>query len=189
MPAFLAVTRSSRVTGANVNAMYASTSYKSLFSALIIFLISTSSCSAKGRTTESGAALARGRDRHGGGRRGFVAHVWLVATTSLSLPRTCASGCAAIGGRELGYDHAQNAGKPRARSACSRNRAWRHDKRGRQAGRGGFPGGEAQAWLSSDRYVVPSIWSSHSIGCSLPSSNRLTTFWFLVGSGWWAAQR
>jgi hypothetical protein len=54
---------------------------------------------------------------------------------------------------------------------------------------GGFPGGEAQAWLGRDRYVVPSIWSSHSIGCSLPSSNRLTTFWFLIGSAWWAAQR
>ena len=99
------------------------------------------------------------------------------------------SGCAAVGGRELGYDHAQNAGKPRARSACSRDSAWRHGKRGRQAGRGGFAGGETQAWLSSDRYVVPSIWSSHSIGCSLPSSNRLTTFWFLIGSGWSAAQR
>ena len=43
--------------------------------------------------------------------------------------------------------------------------------------------------LGRDRYVVPSIWSSHSIGCSLPSSNRLTTFWFLIGSAWWAAQR
>src|SRR5260370_34809245 len=158
MPAFLAVTRSSRVTGANVTAMYASTSYKSLFSALIIFLISTSSCSAKGRTTESGAALARGRDRHGGGRRGFVAHVWLVATTSLSLPRTGASGCATIGGRELGYHHAQNAGKPRPPSAGSRNSARRHDKRRRQASPGGLPGGEAQAWFTSDRYVGPSIW-------------------------------
>src|SRR5260370_8334493 len=126
MPAFLAVTRSSRVTGANVNAMYASTSYKSLFSALIIFLISTSSCSAKGRTTESGAALARGRDRHGGGRRGFVAHVWLVATTSLSLPRTGASGCATIGGPELGYDHAQNSGKPPAPAPRPRNHPWLH---------------------------------------------------------------
>ena len=47
--------------------------------------------SAKGRTTESGAALARGRDRHGGGGHGVVAHVWLVATASLSLPRTGAS--------------------------------------------------------------------------------------------------
>ena len=32
--------------------------------------------------------------------------------------------------------------------------------------------------MSGDRYVAPSIWSLHSIGCSRPSSNRLTTFWF-----------
>ena len=39
-----------------------------------------SDASAKGRTTESGAALARGRDRHGGGGHGVVEDIWLVAT-------------------------------------------------------------------------------------------------------------
>ena len=79
--------------------------------------------SAKGRTTESGAALARGRGRYGGGGHGVVAHVWLVATASISLPRTGARRRAcAVGRRELGHDHGQNAGEPRARSARSCDR-------------------------------------------------------------------
>ena len=76
-----------------------------------------------------------------------------------------------------------------ARSAGSCDRARRHDKRGRQKGRWSLPGGKAPTWLSSGRYGVPSISNSHSIGCSLPSSNWLTTSWFLFGSGSSAAQR
>jgi hypothetical protein len=91
--------------------------------------------------------------------------------------------------KNFDYDHAQDAGEPCARSAGSCDRAQRHDKRGRQAGRCGFPGGKAPAWLSSGRYGVLSISNSHSIGCSLPSSNWLTTSWFLIGSGSLAAQR
>ena len=37
--------------------------------------------------------------------------------------------------------------------------------------------GKAPAWLSSGRYGVLSISSSHSIGCSLPSSSWPTTSW------------
>src|SRR5262249_28469204 len=146
--------------------------------------------SAKGRTTESGAALARGPSRYGGGGHGVVAHVWLVAPASLSLPGTGASGGAcAGGGGELGYDHAQDAREPCARPTRLHDRARCHDERGRQAGHSSFSGGKTPAWLSSGRYDVPSIWSSHSIGCSLPSSNWLTTFWFPIVSGSSAAQR
>ena len=77
----------------------------------------------------------------------------------------------------------------RAWSAHACGRARRHHQRGRQAGGRGFPGGKAPAWLSSGRYVVASILNSHSIGCSPPSSNWLTTFWFLIGSGSSVAQR
>ena len=71
----------------------------------------------------------------------------------------------------------------------SRDRARHHDKRGRQAGDSGFPGGKAAAWLRRGRYGVPFISNSHLIGCSLPSSNRLTTFWFPTVFGSSAAQR
>jgi RNA-directed DNA polymerase len=74
-----------------------------------------------------------------------------------------------------------DAGEPGAWSAGSCDRAWRHDERDRQAGRVGFPGGKAPTWLSNRGYGVPSILSLPSIGCSPPSSNRLTTFWFLIG--------
>ena len=97
--------------------------------------------------------------------------------------QTCSAGC-----QELDYDYAQDAGEPRARSPCPCERARRHDERDCQAGRNGFPGGKAPAWLSTGRCDVPSISSSHSIGCSLPSSNWLTTFWFLIWCGWSVAQ-
>jgi len=137
----------------------------------------------KGRPTESGAAVARGRNWHGGGCHGVVARVRLVATTSLSLSRTgaswqtCAAGC-----RELDYDYAQDAGEPRGRSSGSCEQARPHDKRGHQAGGGSIPGRKAPAWLSGNKYDVASNLSSHSIGCALPSLNRLTTFWFRIGS-------
>jgi len=136
--------------------------------------------SAKGRTTESGAALARGRDRMA--EPPWRCRVRLacrdgkpIATSNLRermrrrwRPRTR-------------FDHAQNAGKlARGLRAHATARGVTASEVVRQ-GRGGFPSGEAQAWLGSDRHVVRSIWSSHSIGCSLPSSNRLTTFWFLIG--------
>jgi hypothetical protein len=43
--------------------------------------------------------------------------------------------------------------------------------------------------LRRGRYGVPSILSSHSIGCALSSSNGRTTFWFPTGSGSLAVQR
>jgi hypothetical protein len=137
----------------------------------------------KGRPTESGAAVARGRNWHGGGCHGVVARVRLVATTSLSLSRTgaswqtCAAGC-----RELDYDYAQDAGEPRGRSSGSCEQA-RPSRQARSSGGGGsIPGREAPAWLSGNKYNVASNLSSHSIGCALPSLNRLTTFWFRIGS-------
>src|SRR6476620_5044447 len=146
--------------------------------------------SAKGRTTESGAAVARRQTRHGGGGHGVVARIWLVATASLSLSRTGAGGRSdAVASRELGYRHAEDAGEPCAQSARSCEQARRDDKRGGQAGRCGIPGGEAPAWLSIDRHGVPSISNTNSIDCSPASSNWLTTFWFLIGSGLSAVQR
>ena len=137
----------------------------------------------KGRPTESGAAVARGRNWHGGGCRGVVARVRLVATTSLSLSRTGASGqpCSA-GCRELDYDYAQDAGEPCGRSSGSCEQGRPHDKRGHQAGGGSIPGRKAPAWLSGNNHDVASNLSSHSIGCALPSLNRHTTFWFRIGS-------
>ena len=133
--------------------------------------------SAKGRTTESGAALARGRDRHGGGGHGVVEDIWLVATASLSLPRAGASGDACAGCGKLGNDHTEDAAEPRPRLARLRDQARHHDKRGHSAGDSGFPDGKAAAWLRRGRYGAPFISNSHLIGCSLPSSNRLTTCW------------
>jgi hypothetical protein len=43
--------------------------------------------------------------------------------------------------------------------------------------------------LSGARYSARFILSLHLIGCSLPSSNWLTTFWFLIGFGSPAAQQ
>ena len=137
----------------------------------------------KGRPTESGAAVARGRNWHGGGCRGVVARVRLVATTSLSLSRTGASGqtCSA-GCRELDYDYAQDAGEPCGRSSGSCEQARPYDKRGHQAGGDSIPGRKAPAWLSGNNHDVASNLSSHSIGCALPSLNRLTIFWFRIES-------
>jgi hypothetical protein len=146
--------------------------------------------SAKGRTTESGSAVARGRDRHGGGGHGVVARIWLVATTSLSLPRIGAGRQAnAAANRELGDCHGQDAGEPRTRSARSCEQTRRDDKRSCQAGCCSAPGDEARAWLSGGRHGVPSISNTNSIDCSPASSNWLTTSWFLIGSGLSAAQR
>jgi len=144
----------------------------------------------KGRPTESGAAVARGRNWHGGGCHGVVARVRLVATTSLSLSRTGASGqtCAA-GCRELDYDYAQDAGEPRGRSSGSCEQARPHNKRGREAGGFSIPGRQTPAWLSGNKFDVASNLSSHSIGCALRSLNRLTTFWFRIGSESSAARR
>jgi hypothetical protein len=44
-----------------------------------------------------------------------------TAAASLSLPRAGANGRACVGGRELGYNHAQDAGEPRAWPARSRD--------------------------------------------------------------------
>jgi hypothetical protein len=146
--------------------------------------------SAKGRATESGAAIARRQTRHGGGGHGVVARIWLVATASLSLSRTGAGGrVCAVASRELGYHHAQDAGEPRAQSARACEQARHDDKRVGQAGRCGIPGDEAPAWLSGGRHGVLSISNTNSIDCSPPSSNWLTTSWFLIGSGSSAAQR
>src|SRR5262245_30488916 len=145
--------------------------------------------STKGRTTEIGAAVARRQTRHGGGGHGVVARIWLVATASLSLPRTGTGGRAGAVARELGDGHAQDAGEPRTQSARPCEQAPRDDKRGGQAGRCGVPDNEAAAWLSSDNRGVPSISNMSSIGCSPPSSNWLTASWFLIGSGSSAAQR
>ena len=67
-------------------------------------------------------------------------------------------------------------------SSGSCEQARPHDKRSHQAGGGGIPGRKAPAWLSGNKYDVASNSSSHSIGCALPSLNRLTTFWFRIGS-------
>jgi hypothetical protein len=137
----------------------------------------------KGRPTNGGAAVVRGWNRHGGGCHGVVARVRLVATTSLSLSRAGASGqtCGA-GYRELDNDYAQDAGEPRGRSSGSCEQARPHNKRGRQAGGVSIPGRKAATWLSGNKYDVASNLSSHSIGYALPSLNRLTTFWFRIGS-------
>jgi hypothetical protein len=136
----------------------------------------------KGRPTESGAAVARGRNWHGGGCHGVVARVRLVATTSLSLSPTGANGQTyAAGCRELDHDYAQDAGEPRGRSPGPCEQARPHDKRGHQAGCGSIPGRKAPAWLSGNKFDVASNLSSHSIGCALPSLNRRTAFWFRMG--------
>jgi hypothetical protein len=146
--------------------------------------------SAESRASKGGAAVARGRDRHGGGGHGVVAHVWLVAAASLSLPRTGASRGACTGsGRDVDYDHAQDAGEPCGRSAGARQRARRYGKRGGQAGRGVFLGGISPTWLSCNRCGAPSNSSSPLTGCSPPSSNWPTTFWFPIVSGWSVARR
>jgi hypothetical protein len=145
--------------------------------------------SAKGRTTESGAAVARRQTRHGGGGHGVVARIWLVATTSLSLPRISADRrSGAVANRGLGDCHGQDAGEPRTQSARSCEQAWSDDKRSCQAGCCSIPGDEAPAWLSGGRYGVPSISNTNSIDCSPASSNWPTTSWFLIGSGLSAAQ-
>jgi hypothetical protein len=145
--------------------------------------------SAKGRTTESGAAVARGRDWHGGGSHGVVARIWLVATASVSLSRTGTGGRASAVGREFGHAHTQDAGESCAWSARPCQQARSDHKRGDQRGSCDVAGDKASAWLSNGRYGVPSISNTNSIGCSLPSSNWLMASWFLIGSGSSAARR
>jgi hypothetical protein len=146
--------------------------------------------SAKGRTTESGTAVARRQTRHGGGGHGVVARIWLVATTSLSLPQIGADRrSGAVAHRELGDCHGKDAGKPRTHSARSCEQARRDNKRSCQAGCCSIFGDEAPAWLSGGRHGVASISNTNLIDCSPASSNWFTTSWFLVGPGPSAAQR
>src|SRR5260370_16947429 len=132
--------------------------------------------SAKGGTAESGAAFARGRDRHGGGGHGVVAQVWLVATTSLSLSRVgTGRRSGAVADREVGYHHAQDAGEPGAPSAWPCEPARHDNQRVGQASRCGVPGAEAPAWLSGGRYRVHSISNPNLIHPSPSSLHWLTT--------------
>jgi hypothetical protein len=138
--------------------------------------------STKGRTTESGAAVARGRTRHGGGGNGVVARIRPVATPSLSLPRSGAGRRAGIN-RELCHCHREDASKPRAQSARSCEQARCDRKRSCQARCCNVVGDETPAWLRGGRHSVPCISNTNSIDCSLANSNWLTTSWSLTGSG------
>ncbi len=71
----------------------------------------------------------------------------------------------------------------RGRSSGSCEQARAYNKRGRQAGGVSIPGRKAPTWLSGNKYGVASNLSSHSIGCALPSLNRLTIIWFRIVGG------
>jgi hypothetical protein len=144
--------------------------------------------SAKGRTFNLGAAVARERDRHGGGSHDVVTQVWLVTAASLSLPEIRRRGRSfAAYGRELDYDHMQDAEVACTQSACACERTRRHDQRGCQKGGRNFPG-EAPAWLRSRRNGVL-LSNSPSIDCSAPSSSWPMRSWCLIGCGFYAVPR
>ena len=109
--------------------------------------------------------------------------VRLVATTSLSLSRTGALGRPAPPVAENSITITLK--MPESLAGDVRAHASKHDLTTSEVIRravAAFLAAKRRAWLSGNKYDVASNSSSHSIGCALPSLNRLTTFWFRIGS-------
>ena len=142
------------------------------------------------RACESGAEIARGWRRHGGGCGDLVAQFRFVAASSVSIHRRGAGGRTASGaGRGRRHAHCQDAGWNGKRPARPFGPFGRERQRDRATGRIGLPVGNPRAWVSGRDVGARSISNMHSIVCSPPNSRRPTRFSIPIGCAFLAPAR